>query len=128
MLHIWLVLEICTRSEKIQHRLAMSNTVYCNAIIHYNTIQQSTLQLHCTQEAHTIILCLGDLMTFWCFEYTSQSHLLMYNYCRYTVWQLTLAKEIHWLSNKVPKTQCCDELSSYMAVIEKLSMNTAIVY
>jgi hypothetical protein len=27
----------------------------------------------------------------------------------------------------VPKTQCCDELSSYMAVIEELSMNTASV-
>jgi len=27
----------------------------------------------------------------------------------------------------VPKTQCCDELSLYMAVIEKLSMNIASV-
>jgi hypothetical protein len=57
-LHSYCIFYICTRSEKIQHGLAMSNTVYCNAIIHYNTIQQSTLQLHCTQEAHTIILCL----------------------------------------------------------------------
>ncbi len=127
MLHIWVVLYSTFVLVAKRYSTVWQWAIEYTVMQKYITIQDNRARSSSTvHRKHIQLYCACEI--WWPFDVLNILHShTCWCITRDTVWQLTFAKEIHWLSNKVPKTQCCDELSLYMAVIEKLSMNTASV-